>query len=119
MRNDPPCIKGENAPDWLVITGPHYRTRAHSTTEYAEPDPVKFAKRQAANATAHAISIARKESARADRKRIHKERLAAEAAMRGRVSRRRKIERNFKIEVTSRTRTSRTMAKKRRVMETT
>ncbi len=100
MRNDPPCIKGENAPDWLVITGPHFKTRAHSTTQFEDPDPARIAARQIANEIVHVASLARKEAARKERIRIHRERMAAEARQREKVSRRRQRTRSRILQTT-------------------
>ena len=82
MRNEPPCIKGENAPDWLCITSHRYRARGTAQPDPKPVDPAIVAARDKQNAEAKAAANARKAAAQSEKDRKRAENKAANEAAR-------------------------------------
>jgi hypothetical protein len=89
-----PARLGENAPAWLALTAPGYRS-ARIAEKHYEPDPAKEAAAAARNAARHAEAVARQEAVRAARaeataaRRAETERLREERSRRLQAERRR------------------------------
>ena len=94
MRTDtPPCRLGENAPSWLALTSPTFRSSRSDWSRSVDPDPAKLAARAAA-VEAHRIEReAKAEAMRAEKERLHVIARAEAKRLRDERSQRRRAER--------------------------